>query len=178
MTEPPYWAFFLGIALFIFVAIFCIVKARQRKELTYYWVSGVCFLIITSFVAALLGQFLLFFAMTGLSVIVCIGLLPRMMELQREEIVKQKQETNSSAPLRMRDFLTWKGWIKFRAIHGLRKMLTVYILFNTGIVAALVLASIIFSLMPPRIVAIYAISYTAFSSIISYHQLRKALKEP
>jgi hypothetical protein len=178
MTEPPYWLFFLGITLFIVSAFYGIVKARRRNEPVYYWVSGICVLQIIAFAAILLNQFLVFFATMGLSVIVCIGLLPRIMELNREEIVKQKQETNSSAPLRMRDFLTWKGWIKFRAIHGLRKMLTVYILFNTGIVAALVLASIIFSLMPPRIVAVYAISYTAFSSIISYHQLRKALKEP
>jgi uncharacterized membrane protein HdeD (DUF308 family) len=88
--EPPYLALFLGIALSCFLGIFGIVKARRRKEPTYYGVSGVYFLLVIAFVAALLYQFLVFFAMIGLSFIVSIVLLPKAMELQRKEIGKQK----------------------------------------------------------------------------------------
>jgi len=175
--EPPYWAIFL---LFIFFGLACfvgIVKARRRREPTYYWVSGASFLVVIAVAAALLNQFLLSFAMIVAAGIISIGVLPRVMELYGEEIVKQKQETDVSAPLRMRDFLTWKGWIKFRAIHGLRKMLTVYILLNMGIVAAFLLTLIALGLMTPLAAVFYAISTTVFSFVIGYRQIWKAFKD-
>ena len=176
--EPPYLALFLGIALSCFVGIFGIVKARRRKEPTYYGVSGVCFLLVIAFVAALLHQFLVFFAMIGLSFVVSIVLLPKSMELQREEIGKQKQETDASAPLRLRDFLTWKAWIKLKATHGFRTTVTLFLLTTTGIVVAVVLTFVVLGLMTTLMAVFYTISFTVFYFIISYRQVWKALKEP
>ena len=175
--EPPYWAIFLAIVICSLAGIFCIVKARRRREATYYWVSGACFLVVIAFVAALLNQFLLLFAMIGGALIICIGVTPRIMELYGEEIVKQKQETDVSAPLRMRDFLTWKGWIKFRAIYGLHKMLTVYIILNIGIIVAFLLTLIALGLMTPLAAVFYAIYTTVLSFIIAYRKIWKALKD-
>jgi hypothetical protein len=177
MTEPPYWLFFLGITLFIVSAFYGIVKARRRNEPVYYWVSGICVLQIIAFAAILLNQFLVFFATMGLSVIVCIGLLPRIMELNREEMVKQKQETDVSAPLRLRDFLTMKGWVKLRATHGFRTTVTLYILTYTGILVAVGLPFIALGLMTPLRAVFYIISLTVVSFLISYRHVWKVLKE-
>jgi hypothetical protein len=178
LMELPYLALFLGIALSCFLGIFGIVKARRKKEPTYYGVSGVCFLLVIAFVAALLNQFLVFFAMIGLSFIFSIVLLPKSMALYGKEIVKQKQETNASSPLRLRDFLTWKAWIKLKATHGFRTTVTLFLLTNTGIVVAVVLAFIVLGLMAPLMAVFYTISFSVFYFIISYRQVWKALKEP
>lgn len=175
--EPIYWIILLGIVMCSLLGFFGIVKARRRREPTYYWTSGVCFLLVIAFVAALLKQSLLLFAMIGGALIISIGVLPRVMELNREDIVKQKQETDVSAPLRMKDFLTMKGWIKLRATHGLRKTLTLYILTNIGILVAVGLVFIALGLMTPLLAVSYTIFYTAFSFIISYRQVWKALKD-
>jgi hypothetical protein len=178
LTEPPYWAIYIGIFLFIFVAIFAIVKARQRKEPAYYWASGACFLLVIAFAAILLNQFLLFFAMMGLSLIFLLVSTPRMIELQQEETVKQKQETDVSTPLKMKDFLTWKAWIKLSATHGFRTAITLYLLTTIGIVITIALAFIILGLMTTLMAIFYTISFTVFYFIISYRQIFKALKEP
>lgn len=175
--EPVYWIFLLGIVMCGLLGSFGIMKARRRREPTYYWVSGICFLLVTALVAALLKQFLLSFAMMGGALMISIGVLPRIMELNREEIVKQKQETDVSAPLQLKDFLTLSGWIKLRATHGLRKTLTLYILTNMEIVAAVGLVFVALGLMNSLTFAFYAIFYTTFSFIISYRQVWKALKD-
>jgi hypothetical protein len=174
--EPMYWLFLLGIVMCSLLGFFGIVKARRRREPTYYWTSGVCFLVVVAFVAALLSQFLLLFAMMGGALIISIGVLPRVMELYGEEIVKQKQETDASAPLRISDFLTWKAWIKLKAIYGFRKMMLLYSILNMGIIAAGLLTLIALGLMTPMTAVSYTISTTLFFLTIGYRQLRKALK--
>ena len=176
--EPPYWAFILLLCFGAVSGIIGVVKARRRSEKTYYWVSGVCFLVVVAAVAALFSQFLLSFAILVSTGILSIVLLPRAMSLYGKEIVKQKQETDVSAPLQMRDFLTWKAWIKLRATHGLRVTVTLYILLNIGIIAAVMLTFIALGLLTPIMAVSYAISTTALSFLIGYSQLWKALKDP
>ena len=178
MTEPQYWILYLGIVLFSFLTIFGIVNARRKNEPVYYWSSGVCFLLVIAVVAALLNQFLLLFAMMGLAVIISIVLLPQVTEFQREEILKQKQETDVSAPLQLKDFLTLKGWIKLRTTHGFRKTLTLYILINIGILVAFLLVFMVLGLMSPLMLASYTICTTLVLFIIGYQQVWKPLKEP
>jgi hypothetical protein len=174
--EPIYWMLLLGIGMCSLSGFVGIVKARRRREPTYYWASGVCFLVVIAFVAALLNQFLLLFAMMGGALIISIGVLPRVMELYGEDIVKQKQETDVSAPLRMRDFLTWKAWIKLKAIYGFRKMMILYSILNMGFIAAGLLTLIALGLINPLIYVSYTVSTTVFFLTFGYRQLRKALK--
>ena len=178
MTELPYWILYLGLVLFSFLTVFGIVKARRRNEPTYYWVSGVCFLLIIAVVAVLLNQFLLLFAMMGLAFIISIALLPKVRELQQEEIVKQKQETDVSAPLQLRDFLNLKVWIKLRATHGFRKTLTLYILMNVGIFVPVLLALMALGFLSSLMLISYTISTTLVLFILGYQQFWKPLKEP
>jgi len=177
LMEPIYWVFVLGIVMCSLLGFVGIVKARRRREPTYYWTSGVCFLVVMAFVAVLLNQFLLLFAMMGVALIISIVLLPRVMELYGEEIVKQKQETDVSAPLRMRDFLTWKAWIKLEAIYGFRKMIILYSILNIGFIAAGLLTLIALGLITPLIAIPYTISTTVLSFIIGYRQIWKAFKD-
>lgn len=153
-------------------------KARQRNEPTYYWASGICFFLIIAVVAVLLSQFLLLFAMMGLSFILSIVLLPKARQIQQEEIVKQKKETDVSAPLRLKDFLTMKGWIKLRATHGFRKTLTLYILMNIGIFVPFLLAFMAIGLLSSWTLISYTISTTLVLFLIGYQQFWKPLKEP
>ena len=178
MTEPLYWVLYLGLVVFSFLTVFGIVKARRRNESVYYWSSGVCFLFVIAVVAALLNQFLLLFAMMGLAVIISIIMLPQVKELQQEEIAKQKQETDVSVPLRLRDFLTLKGWIKLRATHGFRKTLALYILMNIGLFVPFLLAFMTLDLLPSWASVSYTISTTVLLFIIGYQQFWKPLKEP
>jgi hypothetical protein len=177
LMEPPYWALFLLLLLCTLAGIVGIVKARRRRENTYYWVSGISFLVVITVIAALFNQFLLSFAMIIATGIISIGLLPRVMALYGEEIVKQKQETDVSAPLKMRDFLTWKAWIKLKAIYGFRKMIILYSILNMGIIAAGLLTLIALGLITPLMAVSYTISTTILSFIIGYRQIWKALKD-
>jgi len=175
--EPPYWAILLLVGICGLAGIALIVKAQRRKEKTYYWVSGIAFLVIIVVVVALLEQFLLSLVIIMVTCLLSIGLLPRVMDLYGQEIVKQIHETDVSAPLRMRDFLTWKGWIKIKTIYGFRKMLTIYSILNIGVVGALLLTLIALGLMTPLTAIFYAIFTAIFSFIIAYRQIYKAFKE-
>ena len=178
MTDLPYLIIYLGIFMLSFLAVFGLVKARRKNEPVYYWSSGTSFLLLIAFVAVLFNNFLLFYAVIGLAVVISIVWLPQVRELNREELVKQKQETDVSAPLRLKDFLTFKGLIKLRATHGLRTAVTLYLLTNTGILAAAVLVFIALGLMTPIMAFLYSITFTVFYFLISYRQVWKALKEP
>jgi hypothetical protein len=177
LMETIYWLFLLGIVMCSLLGFVGIVKARRRREPTYYWTSGVCFLVVMAFVAVLLNQFLLLFAMMGGALIISIVLLPRVMELYGEEIVNQKQETDVSAPLRMKDFLTWKAWIKLEAIYGFRKMIILYSILNIGFIAAGLLTLIALGLITPLIAVPYTISTTVLSFMLGYRQIWKAFKD-
>ena len=110
--EPPYRAILLLLCFCGLMGIIGIVKARRRNEKTYYSISGVAFLMVLAVAVALLNQFLLSFAIIIVAGLLSTVLLPKAMQLYGQEIVTQKQETDVSTPLRLRDFLTWKAWLK------------------------------------------------------------------
>ena len=174
--ETIHWLFLLGIVLCSFSGVFGIVKARRRREPIYYCASAVCFLVVIAFIVALFNQFLLSFATLVATGIVSIVMLPRVMSLYRKEIVKQKQETDASAPLRLKDFLTWKAWIKLEALYGFHKMITLYTILNIGIIAAGLLTLIIIDMITLSIAISYTVSTTLIFLTMGYRQLRKALK--
>jgi hypothetical protein len=175
--ELPYWAVFLLLIFCTLSGIVGIVKARRGREKTYYWVSSVSFLVVIAAVAALFNQFLLSFAMIVVTGIISIVLLPRVMGLYGKEVVKQKQETDVSAQLRMRDFLTWKAWIKLEAIYGFRKMIILYSILNIGFIGAGLLTLLALGLITPLMAVSYTISTTVLSFIIGYRQIWKAFKD-
>jgi len=175
--EPPYIAIFLLLILFGFTGVVSIFKARQRKEKTYYLMSITIFIGFFAVAVSLLNQFVLSFALLIVAGLMSFVLLPRVMELYGQEILTQKQETDVSAPLTIRDFLTWKAWIKLKAIYGFRKMITIYSILNIGAVAAIMLGFTVFGIITPVLAIWYSIITAIVSIIIFYRQIWKAFKE-
>jgi hypothetical protein len=125
---------------------------------------------------ALLNQFLLLFFIIVVAGLASFVLLPKVMQLYGQEIVEQKQETDVSAPLRLKDFLTWKAWVKLEFKYGLRKMITIYSIFNVIVVAVLMLSLIVFGVVTPVMTMWYLIPAGIVSIIIFYRQIWEAFK--
>lgn len=175
--EPPYWAIFLLFVVLGFAGVVSFFKARQRREKTYYLMSITIFIGIFAVAVALLNQFVLSFALWIVAGLMSFVLLPRVMELYGQEILTQKQETDVSTPLRIRDFLTWKGLIKLKALYGFRKMITIYSILSIGGVAAILLVFIGLGIITPLMAILYSIITAIVSIIIFYRQIWKAFKE-
>lgn len=177
MIEQIYLPIALLIVICSLAGIVSIVRARRKREKTYYWASGFTFLVAIWGVVVLFEQFLLSFFMIIVLTLLGVALLPRMMELNKQEIVKQKQETDVSTPLQMRDFLTWKAWIKIKARYGFLKMITLYFIVTMGIVAAAMLAFVASGLITQLSAVFSAFLASTLIVMINYRQLHKALKE-
>jgi len=174
--DPPYGAIFLAIVLSL-AGVVSIVKARRRRERAYYLVSTVAFLALLAVVVALLNQILLSLALIVVAGLLSIASLPKVFDLSRQEVIKQWQKTDVSTPLRIRDFLTWKGWIKLTTTYGFRKTMFLCILFNIGVGGVILLTLNVLGIINTIIAVIYTIFIGIFSTIISYYQVRRAFKQ-
>ena len=177
MMDPPYGAIFLLLVICGLVGFASIVKARRKRENIYYLITAVVFLMFLAVVVALLNQFLLSFALIIVTGILSIAILPQAMDLYRQEIVKQRQETDVSTPLSIRDFLTWKAWIKLESTYGFRKMLLLYSLFNIGTIGAILITLTALDIINTVIALQTAILAGIVSVIIIYRQIWKAFKK-
>lgn len=177
MVESPYLLIYFGMVILSFIIVFNIVKARRRNEPAYYGIIGACFLLVIAFVSVLFYQIFLFFTLIGLAAIISILLLPQIREINRKEFVKQKQETDVSAPLRLRDFLSFKCWIKLKATYGFFTSITLYIITNTVIIVAVMLAFIVLGLFTTLMAVFYTVTFSVIYFILSYRQVWKILKE-
>lgn len=175
--DPPYAAIFLLLIFFGLAGIVSIVKARRKSEKTYYLVSGVAFLVVLAVAVALLNQFLLSFAIIVVAGLMSLVLLPRAMALYGQEIFEQKQETDASTPLTLKDFLTWKPWIKLESTHGFRKMMPIYSLFNIGAIGAILITLTVLGIINTVMAIQTAILAGIGSVIIVYRQIWKAFKK-
>lgn len=177
MTEQLYSILPLAIVILVVVGVIILIRARRKRENTYYVGSGVTFLVALACVAVMFELILLWFVMIFLAFLISLVLWPRTVELQREETVKQVQETDVSAPFEMKDFLTWKAWIKISARYGYRTMILLYGIVCLAIFA--VFGGVCFAVGlfngPP-----YGISLVfgpALIALFGYLQFHKALKE-
>ena len=177
MTEPLYWFFMLSVVTLGVAGIAIIVRGRRKRENIYYWGSGVTFLLAIAVVMTLFEQPILSFAILIAAALLSIPFLPRIRELNRQETVKQIQETDVSAPLKIRELWNLQGWIKLKARYGFRKTITLYIIVTIGIFAAVLLAFIAIGLITTLTVAFCVIFTSTFLIIINYRQTWKALKK-
>jgi len=178
--NPLYGLMLFGVAFFGFMVVVGVVKARRKKEKAYYISAMASFLMLLSSIFVILNQFILvlvFFVATG---ILSIAVLPKTIELMRREPLKELQETDLSAPLRVRELLTWKGWFKLTSRWGIRKTMCLYSLLNMGGVGAIFFT---FSILG-MISITWAIGYTIITIIVGilspiffYRQISKTLRE-
>jgi len=168
---------FVFALLFGLMGILAVIKARRKKEQAYYTVTGVVFLMFLVIGLALLNQALLAFIVLIAGGVFSAVMLPKMLRLYRQEIVEAVQETDVSAPLRMRDFLSWAGVIKLERMYGINKAMLIYSLLNTGGIAALMLGFNILGIVTPVMAVGYTILGGIFSIIHFHYQIRKAVKQ-
>ena len=165
-----------GVAFFGFMVVVGVVKARRKQEKAYYISAMVAFLMLLSSVFVILNQFILVLVLFVAIGILSIAGLPRIIRAMRREPLEELQETDFSAPLRVRELLTWKGWFRLVSRWGIRKTVCLYSLLNMGGIGA-----IFFTLSILGTVSIsWAIGLTIIVGILSpiffHHQVGKALK--
>lgn len=173
--NPLYGLMLFGVAFFGFMMIVGVVKARRKKERTYYISAVLSFLMLLSSIFVILNQFILVLVLFVAIGILSVATLPKTIKVVRQEPLKELQETDLSAPLRLRDLLTWKGWFKLTSRWGIRKTMCLYSLLNMGGVGAIFFT---FSILG-MISIVWAIGFTIIVGILSpiffYRQIGKAL---
>ncbi|MEO3993273.1 MAG: hypothetical protein QN229_03050 [Desulfurococcaceae archaeon TW002] len=140
------------------------------------------FLMLSVFALALLGQALLAFILLVVGGMACIAMLPRVMAVQKremdEQLAKAVEETDFSEPLRLKDFLKWKSWLKLARKWGAWKTASIYSILGAAIIAGasyIVLSA--FNMMNMLLVASYTASATIIIFIFFHRQISEALKE-
>jgi hypothetical protein len=171
-----YAVMFFGVAFFGFMVVVGVVKARRKKEKAYYISAVLSFLMLLSCIFVILNQFVLVLALFVVMGVLSVAGLPRMTQALRRESLQELQETDLSAPLRLRELLIWKGWFKLASRWGVRKTMYFYSLIMTGVGGAMLCA---FSFLM-RIHIAWAIGYTIIVGILSaiffHRQVGEALK--
>jgi len=181
LADPPYGAILLLGILSILSAVLSIRQARRKGERIHYMGAVVGFLMLSVFALALLNQALLAFVLLVVGGMLCIAALPRVITVQRremaEQLEKQLREVDFSAPLRARDLLAWKGWLKLAHRWGVRKTATIYSLISLAFVAT-VLFTILSTLgiMNPWYVVGFAVASAIASFVWFYRQIGRALE--
>jgi len=178
--NPLYGLIFFGVAFFGFMVVVGVVQARRKKERAYYISAMVSFLLLLFSIVIILNQFalaLVLFAVLIVAIpILSIVGLPKLREAMRRDLLKQLQETDLSSPLRGRDFLTWKAWLKLASRWGIRKTMCFYSLFMMGVGGALFFTLSIFGMISIVWTAVVTILVGIGSPIFFYRQIGKALK--
>ena len=174
--NPLYGLMLFGVAFFGFMVVVGVVKARRKKEEAYYISAMVSFLMLLLCIFVILNQFFLVLVLFVATFILSIAGLPKMIKVIRREPLKELQETDLSAPLRIRELLTWKGWFKLTSRWGIRKTICFYSLIMTGVCGAILFTFGILGFIN----MVWAIGYTIIvgigSPIFFYRQVGKALK--
>jgi len=167
---------FFGVAFFGFLVVVGVVKARRKKEKAYYISAVLSFLMLLSCIFVMLNQFVLVLALFIAIGILSVAGLPRMIRVLTREPLQELQETDMSAPLRIRELLIWKGWFKLASRWGVRKTMCFYSLVMTGVGGAMLFTFSFLNMIHIAWAIAYTITVGILSPIFFHRQVRKALK--
>ena len=149
-------------------------RARREKEKTYYLIATAGFLMALACVFTFLQQFILvilLFAIIGL--ITAVGWSKRW-RLAEQEIGKILDETDFSSPLRRRDFLTMKAWVKMASRWGVWKTVLLTWVLNVPICGGLFFIQSLLDIISMTEVVIFTIIASIGSAVGIYWGLSKA----
>ena len=132
--------------------------------------------MLLSSIFVILNQFILVLVLFVAIGILSVAGLPKIIKVMRREPLKELQETDLSAPLRIRELLTWKGWFKLTSSWGLRKTLCLYSVFMMGVGGAIFFTLSILGIINIVWAAVFTILVGIGSPIFFYRQIGKALK--
>jgi len=172
----PYELFFFGVFFFGLMVAVNLFLAYQRKEKTYYLAAVVGSLVLFAFVLAFFDLLILTLIVVVVTGILSTIWLPKMLGTQRRELIRQRQSVDLSAPLKVRDFLTNKGWLKLASVWGLWKAMFLFYLLSVGLIGGtLIMLSVFLSLISMEYVVGYTATVPIIVVVLFYQQLKKAL---
>lgn len=167
-------SFLLFSAIFILIlTVYGVIRARQKRERTFYLGITIGFLMSLVAFLAFLEQLLLavlVFAFMGLLSFVA---WPKTIRELDRMFAKTLQEVDFSVPLRMRDFLTTKGQLKMVSRLGVRKAVLLIWLFNASIAGGLASILTLLGVMNITSAITSTIVTSIFPAIIFHRQIRK-----
>jgi len=173
----PLGIFLFGVAFFGFIAVVNAVQAHRKKERAYYLAAVVGFLVLFAFVSAFLNQLILALVLVVATGILSIAGLPKLLKTQERELTKQLQDVDLSAPLKRRDFLTNKGWLKLTSKWGLWKTMFLFYFLSVGIIGGIFfILSTFYSFITIGYVVSYTIIFPILTAVMFYRQFKKALE--
>lgn len=171
-----YWLLILGLFWFGFLTIFYIIKARQKKERSYYLGSLLGSSMILLIFLVFLGQKFLALVLMAVMTILSVVTLSVSIKTQTREATRQLQETDLTAALRLKDFLTYKGWLKLAQRFGVVRTACIYfVLIFVGVACALYILSI-YGISTIESAIANAILPSLIIFILFYYKISKALK--
>ena len=174
--NPLYGLMLFGVAFFGFMTVVGVVQARRKKEKAYYISATVSFLMFLSSIFVILNQFILVLVLFVAIGILSIAGLPKITKVMRREPLKELQETDLSAPLKVRDLLTWKAWFKLASRWGIRKTMCLYSVFMMGVGGAIFFTLSILGALSIVLAAVITILVGIVSPIFFHRQIGKALE--
>lgn len=172
----PWGAILFLLCFFGLMGILAVRKARRKKEKAYYTITGVAFIMFLVIGLALLNQALLAFIVLIAGGVFSAVMLPKIWCLSMLEIVEATQETDVSAPLTIRDFLSWDSVAKLEHMYGLNKTMLIYSLLIMGVGGAIMLVFNILGMITPVMAVGYTILSGIFSPIYFHYVIKKAIK--
>ena len=174
----PYGIFLFAVAFFGFLTVVSAVRAHRKKERVYYLSTMLGVLMVLIAVFIILNQVIFVLILMVAAAILGVAAYPKAMKAARREMVKQLQEVDLSAPLRVRDFFTNVGWFKLESKWGLWKTMCLFYLLSVVIIGGILFTLSTFSSF---ITMGYAVSCTATAPIpttyMFYRQFKKALEK-
>ncbi|MDH5780357.1 MAG: hypothetical protein OEZ29_07145 [Candidatus Bathyarchaeota archaeon] len=176
MNLPP-GIFLFGVAFFGFMAVVNALQAYRKRERAYYLAAMVGFLVLLAFVFAFLNQLIVALALVVATGIMSIAGLPKLLKVQERELTNQLREVDLSAPLKRREFLTNKGWLKLTSKWGLWKTMCLFYLISAGIIGGIFsILSTFYSFIAIGYVASYTVIFPILTTLMFYRQFKKALE--
>ena len=118
----------LGIGFFAFMTVYNLIVAIRRKE--GFTPTIVAFLMTLATLFIFFEQVLYGILCFCTMVIVAVAKHSEALNIRKERISKELEKINSKEhPVKLRDFLTRKGWVKIIVKYGAKKAAMFYTLF-------------------------------------------------
>ena len=156
------------------MAVITIIRARREKERLFYLGVVADFLLALIAISVLLKQILIASLLIALGSLFLIVAWPKLVKLSGREYTKTLKEVDLSAPLRMREFFTMKGWLKLASGWGVWKTVLLFWFFNVaGMGGGLFLTAIFLGIEITTFAVTYTVLGSTFLPILFYRQIKE-----
>ncbi len=115
-----------GVLFFASLTLFNVYLAIKRKESFAPAIVGFFMMLMAVFFY--FDKFLYGFISSAVSIVVAIVKSSEVSKSLDKQIKQEMEKTDIKEPLKIRDFLTWKGWVKIAMRQGAEKAALVYAL--------------------------------------------------